>query len=151
MADREPIGPHRVPRPIRILVVEDDPQQADVLAAILTDAGFAVTAIRDGLHALYLIDAERPDLVLLDLDVPRVSGFRLIHLLKRDPSTASVPVLVLTALDFSEAKEAVQEGADAFLGKPFDLDDLVGRVRQLVRQTAAPRPRPPVGAAGRPP
>jgi CheY-like chemotaxis protein len=80
----------------------------------------------DGTAALATLDQRRPDLVVLDLDLPGVSGFRLLEVLKGDPATAAVPVLVVTALDFAEAKAAARAGADGFLTKPFDAADLAG-------------------------
>ena len=125
------------PIPAKVLVVEDDPDIADLLVAFLCDAGYTAEAASDGLEALYALERDRPDLIVLDLHLPKVTGFRLLHLLKHDPATAGVPVLVLTALSFPEAQEAAHTGADDFLTKPFALADLLAHVQQLLARPPA--------------
>jgi CheY-like chemotaxis protein len=96
--------------PARLLLVEDEPGLAEVLTLHLRRAGFAVDVAGDGLSALGVLELVRPDVVLLDLTLPRLSGFRLLQLLRRDPATADVPVLVLTAPSFQEAQEVARAG-----------------------------------------
>jgi CheY-like chemotaxis protein len=133
-------GPAREARPAAtVLVVEDEPAVAAVEAMILEDAGLAVAVAPDGGAALATLNQRRPALVVLDLDLPVASGFRVLEVLKGDPATAPVPVLVVTALDFAEAKAAAQAGADAFLTKPFDAAELAaGAERLLAGAGAAP-------------
>lgn len=116
-----------VPHPARILVVEDEPGLAEVLALHLAAAGFDVRTALDGLAALYELGRESPDLVLLDLQLLEVSGFRLMQLLKRRDAARPVPVLVLTALSYQEAREVARAGADDFLEKPFSPHEVVVR------------------------
>ncbi len=145
-ADRTGPGPSAA-RPATALVVEDEPTVAATEAMILEDAGLTVTVAADGGAALAALAGARPDLVVLDLDLPVVSGFRLLEVLKGDPATAAVPVLVVTALDFAEARAAVQAGADALLPKPFDAAVLAAGAARLLAGAAAP----PDGAATTPP
>jgi DNA-binding response OmpR family regulator len=132
----------------RLLLVEDEPGLAEVLALHLRWAGCDVDVAGDGLEALYALERARPDAVLLDLELPRVSGFRVLQLLKGDGATAAIPVLVLTALSFQEAREVAQAGADDFLTKPVAPRTVVARVWQLL-VGAAERLPPPPGTAGR--
>lgn len=115
-----------------VLVVEDEPGLADVLAVHLRAAGYAPVVARDGLEALYALDRTPPAAVVLDLHLPRVSGFRLLRLLKQSRELPRVPVLVLTALSFGEAQDAARAGADAFLTKPFHPAEVVRRVERLL-------------------
>jgi DNA-binding response OmpR family regulator len=125
------------PASATVLVVEDEPAVAALEAAILADAGLTVAVAPDGGAALAAVDQRRPDLVVLDLDLPVASGFRVLEVLKRDPATAAVPVLVVTALDFAEARAAVRSGADAFLPKPFEATEFVARATRLLAGAAA--------------
>jgi cyclic di-GMP phosphodiesterase len=118
--------------PPTVLVIEDEGEQAAVLAATLRDAGFAVVAAGAGLDGLGLVEAVRPDLVILDLKLPDVSGFRVLKILKEDRHTAILPVLVLTALSFAEAEKVARYGADGFLTKPYVVEELLVRVQDLV-------------------
>ncbi|HVC34063.1 MAG TPA: response regulator [Chloroflexota bacterium] len=131
----------------RILVVEDDPQVAEILQWNLFAAGYQVTVVQDGLAALRSFDDERPALVTIDLNVPTVSGFRLVELFKR--YAPSVPVLVVTALAFEEAEEIARAGADDFVTKPFDPYQLVRKIeyhlhhKASLQITEAPTSPPP--------
>jgi len=106
----------------RILVVEDDPAIAEVLHCNLGAAGYSVTVVQDGLEALHAFDEQHPSLVTVDLNLPTVSGFRLVELFKRqDPR---VPVIVVTASTFEEAEEVTRSGVADFVTKPFDPSQL---------------------------
>jgi DNA-binding response OmpR family regulator len=122
--------------PARLLLVEDEPGLAEVLTLHLRRAGFAVDVAGDGLSALGALELARPDVVLLDLTLPRISGFRLLQLLRRDAATATVPVLVLTGLSFQEAQEVARAGADDFLTKPVAPHTVVARTRALLERSA---------------
>ena len=110
----------------RILVVEDNPDVAEILQWNLIGAGYAVSIADDGLKALRAFDEERPDLVTVDLNVPSVSGFRLVELFKR--FAPEIPILVVTAATFEEAEEIARSGADDFVSKPFEPSRLVQKV-----------------------
>ena len=131
-------GPAPEARPAAtVLVVEDEPAVAAVEARLLEAAGLAVAVAPDGGAALATLAQQRPDLVVLDLELPVASGFRVLEVLKGDPATAAVPVLVVTALDFAEARAAVRAGADAFLPKPFAAPELAAQVARLLAGAAA--------------
>lgn len=110
----------------RILVVEDDLQMAEIIQWNLFAAGYHVTVVGDGVTALRKFDEEPPDIVTMDLNVPEVSGFRLVKLFKR--FAQNVPVIVVTAASFEEAEDIARDGADDFLAKPFDPRQLVKKV-----------------------
>ncbi len=110
----------------KILVVEDDRDVAFAIQAMLTRSGYAVTVAADGLAALHAFDAERPDLVTVDLHVPAVSGYRLVTLLRRH--APKVPIVVVTAASFEEAQDLAKLGIDGFLAKPFQMKDFVSTI-----------------------
>lgn len=110
----------------RILVVEDDPQIADVIKYNLIGAGFQPIMVADGRAAMVEFDRARPSLITIDLNVPEVSGFRLVEVFKRD--APRLPVIVVTALAFEEAEDVARAGADDFLMKPFEPQSLVDKI-----------------------
>lgn len=114
----------------KILVVEDDSQIAEAIQLNLEVAGHQAIIAGDGLEALRLVDTEHPDLITVDLGLPQISGFRLVELLKRGPNPA--PVIVITALSFQEGEEVARSGADDFLTKPVDPQEIVRRVESLL-------------------
>ena len=118
----------------RVLIVEDEPGLAEVLALHLEAVGYEPVVCHDGLSALYEMDRAVPHVVLLDLHLPEVSGFRLIQLLKHRADAPRLPVIVITALAFQEAEEAVRAGADDFITKPFMPDEVVTRVDRLIER-----------------
>ncbi len=120
----------------QILVVEDEPGLAEILALNLSASGYEPVVVHDGLEALYALDRATPRAVLLDLHIPQVSGFRLIQLLKQRPETPQVPVIVITALSFQEAEEAVRTGADDFITKPFLPEEVVRRVDSILARVS---------------
>ncbi len=121
----------------RVLVVEDDPQVAEVIEWNLLAAGYTVTVVPDGLTALRAFDDARPALVTIDLNVPEVSGFRLVQLFKR--FAPNVPVIVVTAFAFEEAEEIVRAGADDFVSKPFDPQELLQKIDYHLDHLNRPR------------
>jgi DNA-binding response OmpR family regulator len=116
----------------RVLIVEDEPGLAEVLSLHLRAAGYEPSIAYDGLEALYAFDRTTPRAVLLDLNVPQVSGFRLIQLLKHRSDAPRVAVMVITALSFQEAEEVARAGADDFITKPFMPDEVVSRVDRML-------------------
>src|SRR5215213_8162552 len=134
-AVQRPLSPgprDRASGALTILIVEDEAGLADVLAVHLEAAGYHPIIAHDGLEALYVLDRVTPHAVLLDLHLPQVSGFRLIQLLKQRPEMPRVPVIVITALSFQEAEDAVRAGADDFVTKPFLPAEVVTRVDRLI-------------------
>jgi DNA-binding response OmpR family regulator len=126
-----------------VLVVEDDPRISQLLTWKLREAGYPVTVAADGLAALRAFDTAPPALVTLDLTLPAVSGFRLIHLFKRD--RPEIPVLVVSGLTFEEAEEVARAGADDFLTKPIDLAALLRKVEYFIHRHGAHHEGEPPG------
>ena len=132
----------------KVLLVDDRREERETAAAHLRAAGYAVRTAADGLEALYALDRERPDLVVLDLELPVVSGFRVLHVLKRTgPGAAPLPVLVRTALSFDEAREAACAGADDIAPRSLPPAELVAGVGRLLDRPA--RPPTPEAVFGR--
>jgi DNA-binding response OmpR family regulator len=120
----------------RVLVVEDHDDLAEALALNLAHAGYAVECARDGRHALMTVHARVPDLVLLDLNLPRLDGFAVLERLRAGGIWC--PVLILSARGAPDDKvEGFRLGADDYLTKPFTLAELLGRVRALLRRSGA--------------
>ena len=106
--------------PSKILIVEDDPNIIELLTYNLNEADFDVHAVLDGADALQRAVADVPDLIILDLLLPKVDGLEVCRFLKRDPRTAAIPVIMLTAKD-EEVDRIVglELGADDYIAKPF--------------------------------
>ena len=120
---------------MRILLVEDDPELGDGLTIGLRQAGFAVDWVRDGNAADHALHAESFDLVVLDLGLPRLSGMEVLT--RARARGQAMPVLILTARDATGDKiSGLDAGADDYLVKPIDLDELTARIRALTRRSA---------------
>lgn len=120
--------------PNRILVVDDEPDLLVLLEEHLTQEGFDVITASAGMQAISMARAERPDLILLDVMMPGVSGFDVCNILQDFPETAEIPVIFLTAV--AETKRKVMGlnlGADDYITKPFDLHELTARVLAAMR------------------
>lgn len=115
----------------RVLVVEDDADIRQLLVEILDDEGYAVALAEDGVQAIEQVIAARPALLVLDLMLPRMHGDEVLAELERRALRAGLPVLVLTAAGPLEQRVA-GINADAFLAKPFTIDDLVATIQKLV-------------------
>jgi DNA-binding response OmpR family regulator len=119
--------------PGHILTVDDDDRIRRVVEINLQRAGYRVTAARDGVEALEQIEQERPDLVLLDINMPRMDGIELLRRLRAAAETASLPVVLLTAKTQDEdILEGKRSGADYYLPKPFSPVDLLAVVREVL-------------------
>lgn len=124
---------------LNILIVEDDEDTAEVVCTLLVDAGFKATAVQRGEVALSEIMANNPDLVLLDLNLPDISG---IDILKHVRSHSFLPMIVLSGFGRDRDRVlALEAGADDFMAKPFSPEELVARVKALLRRVEwTPKP-----------
>jgi DNA-binding response OmpR family regulator len=126
-------------RPVRVLVVEDDQEIAQVLQRALRLEGYEVKLAGDGIAALDEVHAFLPDVLVLDLGLPRMDGIEVCRRLRAE---GDVPILMLTARDGLESRvEGLDSGADDYLVKPFEREELLARLRALLRR------RPPRGSA----
>ncbi|WP_371504449.1 response regulator transcription factor [Allokutzneria sp. NRRL B-24872] len=124
---------------VRVLVVDDEPAIRDLLAASLGYAGFKVRTAADGADALAVAELDRPDLVVLDVMLPDMSGFEVISALRA--TGGRVPVLFLTARDAAEDKvTGLTLGGDDYVTKPFSLEEVIARVEAVLRRSRAPSP-----------
>ena len=124
-------------RPL-VLVVEDDPALGDVIMTALKDEGLDAKLAHDGDEAMRDVDDLSPSVMVLDLMMPKRDGFSVLRELRADGRIARIPVVVVTAIfGLSERLYATELGAADYVTKPFDLDDLVSRVRALLSPTAA--------------
>jgi two-component system phosphate regulon response regulator PhoB len=122
-------------QPARILVVEDEQSIAEVLEYNLDKEGFAVEVAPRGDTALDSIRTNPPDLILLDLMLPGLNGLEICRLLKRDPRTASVPLVILTAKsDEVDRIVGLELGADDYISKPFSPREVVLRIKAVLRR-----------------
>lgn len=123
--------------PRTILIVEDECDAANLLAFHLHRHGYRTKLASNGLDALNEAFAEPPDLVLLDLMLPKLQGLEVFRLMRGNAQTARVPVIMLTALATMEDKlEGLRRGADDYLTKPYDMRELLARVQALLQRSA---------------
>jgi len=116
--------------PPKILVVDDDRNLLKLFKYVLEKDGFAVITAMDGERGLELALAERPDLVMLDLKMPKLDGMEVLRKLKADPLTAAIPVVMITAsAQKADAERALREGAVGYIIKPFHIAELRDCVR----------------------
>jgi DNA-binding response OmpR family regulator len=119
----------------RILIVEDEPEFADLLALWVERHGWQPQVARDGAAAIVAFEAETPDLVLLDLSLPRLNGWQVIERMR---ATSLVPILLVTARDAEEDKiRGLGAGADDYVTKPLSFPELMARIEAVLRRTAA--------------
>ena len=120
-----------------VLVVDDVPANRELLQGHLDDLGYNVREARDGVEALEAVDALEPDLILLDIDMPRLDGIAVCERLKAHPTRRLIPIVILTASnDRNTRLRGIAAGADDYLSKPFDSKELLIRTKVLLRQRA---------------
>ena len=117
-----------------ILIVDDDPTARETTVAMLEGFGYQIEQAKDGLQALQILDHIQPDLILLDVMMPGMTGFELCRRIRSTPKLAEVPILMVTALDDrASLLQGIESGADDFLTKPADRHELAARVRTITR------------------
>ena len=117
----------------KILLVEDNELNRDMLARRLTRKGYEVVIAVDGQQGVEMATSEGPDLVLMDMSLPVLTGWEATRQLKDDPKTSSVPVIALTAHALAEDRErALKAGCDDYDTKPVDLERLLGKIEGLL-------------------
>jgi adenylate cyclase len=120
--------------PAKILVVDDTPRNVKLLADLLAVKGYGVVTAASGREALIQVEAEQPDLILLDVVMPEMSGYEVCRKIRENPATAMLPVVMVTALDPAEERvKGIDVGADDFLTKPINQAELLARVKSLLR------------------
>jgi DNA-binding response OmpR family regulator len=117
----------------RVLIIDDEPNIVISLEFLLKREGWAVTVARDGEEGLAAIRAELPDLVILDVMMPRLDGFAVLQAVREDPALSRVRILMLTAKGReAEQKKGRALGADAYMPKPFSTHELIAKARELL-------------------
>ena len=117
-----------------VLVVDDNQQNLELLQAYLEDMDCRTLPAKDGLEALEIIAKEQIDLILLDIMMPKMSGFEVCKRLKNDPGTSDIPVIMVTALnEFGDIERGIDSGTDDFLSKPVNKLELLTRVKTMLK------------------
>lgn len=126
-----------MPCPAKILAVDDEPDLIDLMQYHLVRAGHDVTTATNGWEAIHSIRQNRPDLILLDLMLPDLDGFGVCEILRHDPRTATIPIVIVSAWASSDSRHlGLELGALDYLTKPFSPHELVERVNRLIQVRA---------------
>jgi two-component system alkaline phosphatase synthesis response regulator PhoP len=134
---QQPMQSGAIKQGLDVLLVDDNEQNIELLSAFLEDFieqhGGRIRTAPDGLEAIKLIETVPPDLILLDVMMPRMSGFQLCSRLKQSPTTRKIPIVMVTALtEVSDVERATECGADDFISKPVNRVELIGRIRGVL-------------------
>lgn len=136
----------------RVLLVDDEPSIVKMVGKRLEVEGFQVAVAFDGQDGLAKARAESPDLIILDLMLPRLNGYEVCSMLKQDARYRKIPIVLFTAkTQEKDEKLGMECGADAFIRKPFKAPELMGKIRDLLSAAAPPAPQPsaePVSEGG---
>ena len=118
----------------KILIVDDNIPNLELLQAYLEDSDYDIEQAEDGYVAMDMIATDKPDLLILDVMMPRISGFEVCKKLKNDPKTADMPIIMVTALsEMGDIERAIDCGTDDFLSKPVNRIELLTRVKTMLR------------------
>jgi CheY-like chemotaxis protein len=125
------------PKPVshvdRILVVDDLPDNYVLLQTVLEDEGYQVEVADNGRTALERVVAHPPDLILLDVMMPEMSGFEVTRRIRQNPTLPFIPILLVTGYSEPTPADGFDAGADGFIRKPIDFDDLLHRIRNILQ------------------
>lgn len=125
-------------RPPKVLIVDDEEEVRASLGEFLRSHGYVVREAVDGEEALARAFTEKPDLLLLDLRLPKVDGYQVCQTLKGNPITSVIPIIMVTALNSTPQKvKGIEYGADDYVTKPFDLEELYARIKMVLRRAQA--------------
>jgi len=117
-----------------VLVVDDNQQNLELLQAYLEDVDCETIPAHNGLEALEIVADSAPDLILLDVMMPKMSGFEVCKRIKNDPKTSDIPVIMVTALnEFGDIERGINSGTDDFLSKPVNKLELLTRVKTMLK------------------
>ncbi len=118
----------------KILVVDDNQQNLELLMAYLEDIECETLAAYDGVEALEIVSKDTPDLILLDIMMPKMSGFEVCKRVKNDPKTTHIPIIMVTALsEYGDIERGIDSGTDDFISKPVNKLELVTRVKTMLK------------------
>ncbi|HSV26430.1 MAG TPA: response regulator [Sedimentisphaerales bacterium] len=118
----------------KVLVVDDNEQNLELLQAYLEDLDCCVLAARSGAQALEMIRQEKPDIILLDVMMPEMSGFEVCRQVRNDPDSKHIPIIMVTALnEFGDIQRGINCGTDDFLSKPVNRWELIARVKTMLK------------------
>ena len=121
-------------KPPAVLIVDDNQQNLELLQACLEDIDCVTILARDGLEALDIVAEKEIDLILLDIMMPKMSGFEVCKRLKNDPKTTDIPVIMVTALnEYGDIERGIDSGTDDFLSKPINKLELLTRVKTMLK------------------
>jgi DNA-binding response OmpR family regulator len=121
----------------RILIVDDEPDLLEILSIIFKAYGYETATATDGQEAIEQARANQPDLIIMDVMMPRLNGFEACRVIKHDPTLSRVPVIMLSAKTQQADKlGGIDSGADAYLAKPFDNMQVLAKVRELLGEGA---------------
>jgi len=117
-----------------VLVVDDNEQNLELILAYLEDVDCQTISAANGIEALDIVRKKLPDLVLLDVMMPKISGFEVCRRMKNDPQTADIPIIMVTALnELADIEKAINSGTDDFLSKPVNKWELITRVKTMLK------------------
>ena len=132
-----------MPEKRKILFVDDEPDLVQLVSLRLQAGGYEVAVARDGQEALDQVKKVQPDLIILDLMLPKIEGYKVCRLLKFDERYKGIPVLIFTARAQAEDIQMAMEcGADAYLTKPFEVEALLGKLKELLALSRGPKKAP---------
>ncbi|HBB34638.1 MAG TPA: response regulator [Cyanobacteria bacterium UBA9273] len=131
--------PPSIGKPPRILAVDDNEDNLQLLACVLESCDYSFVTATDGEKTLSLAKDYQPDLILLDIALPKIDGIEIVHRLKQDTLTHQIPVIAVTALARLEERDRIlQAGCDDYISKPYLIDELINLIRRHLEEIPSP-------------